>query len=73
MLLVFCAFKLGTIHEETEYLKRIDKCVIFNDTPPIQEFYGHGFKKEKLAHTMWVHAKAHDAYIYMDCILEDIK
>ena len=70
--MLFCAFKLGSIHQETEYLNRITACVKAPDNTSLQEFYGHGFKKENLANTIWNHAVAHNAHIYLQCIFKDL-
>ena len=71
--MLFCAFQLGRIDANTAYLKRIDTCVKLPEHPSIQEFYGHGFKKENLAHTIWNHAVAHNDHIYMKCIFKEIR
>lgn len=70
--MLFCAFKLGSIHQETEHLKRITVCVKAPGNVGLQEFYGHTFRDLNLAHTIWNHAVAHNAKIYLDCIYKDM-
>lgn len=69
-VMLFCAFQLGRIQGETEYLKRIVECVKINDEVTMQEFYGHSFKG--LEHTLWNHAQGHNAHIYLQCMFKDL-
>ena len=70
--MLFCAFKLGSIYEETQYLERITVCVKAPNNASLQEFYGHGFRNENLTSTIWNHAVAHNAHIYLQCIFKDM-
>ena len=70
IVLILCAFKLGEIQGESNYLKRIHECATIPYDVSLQEFYGHDFKE--LTNTIWNHAIAHNANIYVNCIFKDL-
>jgi len=70
LVLLFCTYQLGRINKDTEYKKALVKCVKDPGHTDLKTFYGHGFKD--MSHTIWNHAKAHNANIYFECILKDI-
>ena len=67
MALVLCAFKLGEIQGESNYLKRIIECVNIPSNIDMKTFYGHSVTTE-----LWNHARAHNSEIYIRCIFKDI-
>ena len=71
--MLFCAFQLGTIHEKTDNYKRIIACAKAPGNVSLQEFYGHDFRSLNLTKTIWNHATAHNAQIYMNCIFKDLR
>lgn len=71
LIMFFCVFQLGRIHEETQHLKRIDKCVKLLDNTDLKTFYGHEFTD--VSGNLWNHALGHNANIYLKCIFKDIK
>lgn len=72
LILLFCTFQLGRIDKDTEYKKALVKCVKGPEHADLKTFYGHGFKKEGLVHTIFNHAIAHNANIYFNCIMKEV-
>lgn len=70
LAIFFIGMELGRLEGESTYLKRLVKCVRATDGNMI-DFYGHGFKEENLTHTMWNHAEAYNANIYIKCMFKD--
>jgi len=72
IVMLFCAFSLGRIHESTRYLEAISKCADPSniDNISMQEFYGHKFKG--MEDTLWNHAVAHNANIYWNCMQKEL-